>query len=272
EDDLEEDPADYPADGKDDDEEEASEEDENEEEEHLALADSAALPAIDHVPSAEETEPFKTNKYATTPPPPRSPQTRPPMAASTEALIAENASAPTLPSPPPSPLSPLSSPLPRIPSPPLLLPPPHTSLTYASAPLGYRAAIIGFKTMESSTAAAAKQTGHTLALRVDYGFIDTMDASIRASKSRVMTAVEEVNKRVTDLATTQRQDAHELYVRNEDAWSRSKDRSTALEAFIRAQEARITALEAQTRALFRELARTRDAGHQDGPADAGSSC
>ncbi|GKG45700.1 hypothetical protein Tco_0498146, partial [Tanacetum coccineum] len=32
-----------------------------------------------------------------------------------------------------------------------------------------------------------------------------------------MTAVEEVNKRVTDLATTQRQDAHELYVHCEDA-------------------------------------------------------
>ncbi|GKF42306.1 hypothetical protein Tco_0125648 [Tanacetum coccineum] len=63
------------------------------------------------------------------------------MAASTEALIAEYASAPTLPSPPPSPLSPLSSPLSRIPSPPLLLPPPYTSPTYASAPLGYRAAI-----------------------------------------------------------------------------------------------------------------------------------
>ncbi|GKF42307.1 hypothetical protein Tco_0125649 [Tanacetum coccineum] len=76
EDDLEEDPADYPADGKDDDEEEASEEDENEEEEHLALADSAALPAIDHVPSAEETEPFKTDESAATPPLLRSPQTR----------------------------------------------------------------------------------------------------------------------------------------------------------------------------------------------------
>ncbi|GJU98419.1 hypothetical protein Tco_1327690 [Tanacetum coccineum] len=99
-----------------------------------------------------------------------------------------------------------------------------------------------------------------------------------------MTAVEEVNERVTDLATTQRQDAHELYVCDEDAqddrallraqislltrerryfrsmassyereaiyarhaWSRSEDRSTDLEA-------RTIALEAQTKALQRDV-------------------
>ncbi|GKF45014.1 hypothetical protein Tco_0131566, partial [Tanacetum coccineum] len=48
-------------------------------------------------------------------------------------------------------------------------------------------------------------------------FIDTLDASIQASEGRVMTIVGEVNKRVTDLAATQRQDAHEFYVRHEDA-------------------------------------------------------
>nr|GEY84218.1 reverse transcriptase domain-containing protein [Tanacetum cinerariifolium] len=44
---------------------------EDEEEEHLALADSTAvgLPAVDHAPSAEETEPFETDESATTPPP-----------------------------------------------------------------------------------------------------------------------------------------------------------------------------------------------------------
>ncbi|GJV78621.1 hypothetical protein Tco_1514491 [Tanacetum coccineum] len=394
--DPEEDPADYPADGRDDDdddeesskdddneeEDEASEEDEDEEEEHLAPADFAAA-----------TPP---------PPPPRSPQTRvsfsqtrlrraqktvrlqPPMAASTEALIVEFASASTPPSPPPSPLSLLSSPLPRISSPPL-----HTSPTYADAPLGYRAAMIQwraasplpvpspplhvpssslllpsanrrsdipetdmpfwkrlcliapasrFEVEESSTAAAARQACHTLARRVDYIFIDTMDASIRASESRATTAVEEVNERVTNLATAQRQDAHELHMSDEDAqddrallraqislltrerwyfismdssyereavfarqaWSRSEDRSTALEATIRAQEARSTTLEAQVRTLqtqhdrmewqrhdasdlvttdfgrihaleARDRARTRDAEHQDGPADVGSS-
>ncbi|GJR49646.1 hypothetical protein Tco_1400167 [Tanacetum coccineum] len=74
-----------------------------------------------------------------------------------------------------------------------------------------------FEVGESSTAAAARQTGHTLARRVDYGFVDTIDASIRAFESRGMTAVEEVNERVTELATTQRQDSYELHVRDEDA-------------------------------------------------------
>ncbi|GKE30958.1 hypothetical protein Tco_1450280 [Tanacetum coccineum] len=157
------DPANYPVDGEDDEEEEeessvddddeeekeeATEDDEEEEEEHLALANSTT---------------------ATPPPPPRSPQTKvsfsqtrlykarktvrhqPPMAASTGALIAEFASAPTPPSPPPSPLSHWSSPLPQIPSPPLLVlspplplpsPPTHTSPTYTKAPLGYKVTMI----------------------------------------------------------------------------------------------------------------------------------
>ncbi|GKD80982.1 hypothetical protein Tco_1347821 [Tanacetum coccineum] len=150
EEDREEDPADYLADEGDDEEEEedeeASEEDKDEEEdEHLAPADSVA------------------------PTPPRSPQTRvpfsqirlcrawntvrlqPPMTTSTKALIAEFASVPTPPSPPPSPLLSWSSPFPQIPSlplpvlsPPLPLssPPTHTSPTYAEAPLGYKADMI----------------------------------------------------------------------------------------------------------------------------------
>ncbi|GKF71881.1 hypothetical protein Tco_0207995, partial [Tanacetum coccineum] len=76
-DDPEEDPADYSADGGDDcdDNDESSDDDEDEdvdikgdeeEEEHPALADSTA---IDQTPSAEETEPFETDKSVATPPP-----------------------------------------------------------------------------------------------------------------------------------------------------------------------------------------------------------
>ncbi|GKA79552.1 hypothetical protein Tco_0786148 [Tanacetum coccineum] len=230
-----------------------------------------------------------------------------PSSPSTEALIVEYASAPIPPSLPPSPLSPLSSPLPMIPSPPLLLPPLQTSPTYTSASLAYRVAMVQlratspllvpspplllpsvnyksdipetdmpfqkrlclttlasrFEIGESSTVAATGHTGHTLA------------PSEGAYEGRVMTAVGEVNKRVTDLATTQRQDAHELYVRDEDAqddrallraqislltkerryffsmassyereavyarqaWSRLEDRSTALKASIKTLEA-----------------------------------
>nr|GEX24859.1 hypothetical protein [Tanacetum cinerariifolium] len=87
--DHEEDNADYPTNRKDDgdDDDESSDDDEDdddvdikedededkdeEEEEHLAPADSTAvaLPAVDHAPSAEETEPFKTDESAATPPP-----------------------------------------------------------------------------------------------------------------------------------------------------------------------------------------------------------
>ncbi|GJR73872.1 ribonuclease H-like domain-containing protein [Tanacetum coccineum] len=80
--DPEEDPADYPADRGDDgdDEDESSDDDEDddvdiegdeEEEEHPAPADSAAvaLPAVDHAPSTEETEPFETEESVATPPP-----------------------------------------------------------------------------------------------------------------------------------------------------------------------------------------------------------
>nr|GEX34683.1 hypothetical protein [Tanacetum cinerariifolium] len=215
----EEDPADYPTDERDDnddddddkEEEEKSfedDDDKDEEEEHLALADSVI-------------------------------KQQPPMTASIEALIAEFVFAPTPPSPPPSSLSPLSSPLPHIPSPPLpvlspplplLSPPTHTSPTYAEAPLGYIAAMIRsraaspsthhpseipspplFEVGESSSAAAARQTRHTLAHKVDYRFIDTMDASIRASESRAMTVMGEANKRVTNLDITQRQEAQELH-------------------------------------------------------------
>ncbi|GKC15584.1 hypothetical protein Tco_1012366 [Tanacetum coccineum] len=61
--DPEEDPADYPDDDVDI--------DGDEEEEHPAHADSTvvALPTVDQAPSAEETEPFETDKSGATPPP-----------------------------------------------------------------------------------------------------------------------------------------------------------------------------------------------------------
>ncbi|GKD41318.1 hypothetical protein Tco_1261525 [Tanacetum coccineum] len=122
EEDPEEDHTDYPVDGEDgddepsddddddddtDDEDEEPTEDEDEEE-HLAPVDPSAVPVVDHVPSARDTEAFKTDESAPTP---RSPQTRvpfsqtrlrkaqktirlePPMSASMEACIAEHAAA-----------------------------------------------------------------------------------------------------------------------------------------------------------------------------------
>ncbi|GKC97400.1 hypothetical protein Tco_1167675 [Tanacetum coccineum] len=150
-------PTGYPADKGDDDdssgdnvddedEEEASKEDEEEEEEeHLAPADftTAASPVIDHVPSAEETEPFETDESAVTPPPPPAYQI--------DRLF-------SIPTPPPSPLTSLSSPLPQISSPPLPisspplpLPSPLATSPYAGAPLGYRVAGILLRTGITTT-------------------------------------------------------------------------------------------------------------------------
>ncbi|GKC46299.1 hypothetical protein Tco_1064021 [Tanacetum coccineum] len=193
--DLEEDPADYPADeGDDDDDEESSEDDDDDDEEeeiskddkdkdekHLTIADSAALPAIDPVPSG--TKDYQTS-YSPIP--------------SAEARLARFMAALVLLLPPPSLLSPWSSPLPHIPSPPLPLPSPPTKIP--SLPL-----------LLPSTAHRDDIPEADMPLRKRAHF-----TSPTASESRVMTAVEEVNKRVIDLATTQRQDAHELQVRCED--------------------------------------------------------
>ncbi|GJX76029.1 hypothetical protein Tco_0322840, partial [Tanacetum coccineum] len=164
--DPEEDPADYPADGGDDgdDEDESSDDDKDddvdiegdEEEEHLAPADSTAvaLPAVDHAPSAEETEPFETDESAATPPPHlayrvtarMSIRDEPPTLFWSEAEVAILL---VIPSPPPSPFSQWSSLLPQIPTPPLPVSPPlPASPTY---PLGYRAAMIQLRAEVLST-------------------------------------------------------------------------------------------------------------------------
>ncbi|GKF70204.1 hypothetical protein Tco_0203261, partial [Tanacetum coccineum] len=90
EEDSEDGPVDYPADGGDDDDDESFDDDkeeeeeafkeeeaedeeeaeEEEEEEHLALADSVVAPVVDHVPFSKEIEPFETDKSAAIPPSP----------------------------------------------------------------------------------------------------------------------------------------------------------------------------------------------------------
>ncbi|GKA68770.1 hypothetical protein Tco_0768687 [Tanacetum coccineum] len=151
---LEEDPADYPADrGDDEDDEESSDNDDDvdedeEEEEHLAPADPATVAfLVDQDPSDEETKPFETDESAATPSSPPHPT----YCVTARMSIRPQAPAPflskedaerflALPTPPLSPLSPYSSPLPQIPSPPLPIPsPPPNSPTYIEAPLGFRA-------------------------------------------------------------------------------------------------------------------------------------
>ncbi|GJQ91013.1 hypothetical protein Tco_0002152 [Tanacetum coccineum] len=180
-----------------DDEDEEPTEDE-EEEEHLASADPSAIPIVDHVPSAGDTEAFKTDESAPTP---RSPQTR--------ARIAEHVAAPI----------------------------PPTSPAYDQAPLGHRAAMIrmrydipeedmppqrrfvltasppGCDVAESSAAAAGRPS------RGQYNFVDT------ASEHRMITSIEEVNLRVSYQAqrTAYETELHEVrqaYLSFE-AWNRA---------------------------------------------------
>ncbi|GJZ74347.1 hypothetical protein Tco_0638493 [Tanacetum coccineum] len=131
--DPEKDPADYLAYRDDKEENESSgddaddeeEEEGEEEEEHLAPADSVPPPQTGTRGARMTVRPY------------------PPMAASTEALIAAVAATLPLPSPPPSPLTSYSSPLPHIPSPPLPI-----ILTH---PLGYRATMIRLRAESPST-------------------------------------------------------------------------------------------------------------------------
>nr|GEW36369.1 hypothetical protein [Tanacetum cinerariifolium] len=189
---LEEGPIDYAADADDDEQEEGDEsfkdenkegeesfeDDDDEEEEHLAPADSifVASLSLDHVPSAEETESFKTDE-----------------------LLA-------LPILPPSPLTLLSSPLPQI-------PPPPTSPTYVER-ARFTAPTSRFEVEES--AAAARQSRSTVACRVEYSFVDTVDANIRDFKKRTMVAIKVVNLRVSYHADVRRQQGEEFYTRHQD--------------------------------------------------------
>ncbi|GKD21051.1 hypothetical protein Tco_1222754 [Tanacetum coccineum] len=225
--------------------------DDEEEDEHLAPADSSAIPVVDPVPSTGDTEVFETDESAPTP---RSPQiwvpfaqTRlrrarktvrlePPMSPSMEAHIAEYAAAPTPPLPVASPPLPLPSPL-------------TTSPTDAGAPLGYRAIgiwiraasppllltftsyrtdipeaempprkracfatpALGFEIGESSATGAARQPGAAPEA-------NTWDEIVEAILEVAPTTLEGVDQRVTELDTTIRQRTEEFQVRFEEAY------------------------------------------------------
>nr|GEY56176.1 hypothetical protein [Tanacetum cinerariifolium] len=168
EEDPEDDQADYPADGgdcddepsDDDDDDDTDDEDpeeepfeeDDEEEDHPAPADSPAVPIVDLVLSAGETEALEVDEPTHAPGSPisiplslirlrkarKAARPEPPMSASMEACIARHAAL-------------LSPPL-LVPSIPLPLPSPlSTSPTDTGAPLGYRAAGIRMRALLPST-------------------------------------------------------------------------------------------------------------------------
>ncbi|GJQ91758.1 hypothetical protein Tco_0002897 [Tanacetum coccineum] len=201
EEDPKEDPADYPADRRDNDDDDDDEEEE-EEEEHLAPADYTvvALPAVDHVPSEEETEPFETDKCAATPPSP------------------------------PSPLIPYLSPLPQIPSPPLPIPllppnsPTHIEVPESCLPLRKRlrfaAPTPNHEVGESLAVGAARvdvDLEHPMSRELDYGIIDTWYDPVGAIEEIAPTTLKGVNQRVTNLSITIEQETTIMYGMMENA-------------------------------------------------------
>ncbi|GJY93873.1 hypothetical protein Tco_0509655 [Tanacetum coccineum] len=247
EEDPEEDPVDYVADADDDEEEEedSSEDDDDEKEEHLAPADSTAIAssAVDHVPSAEEIEPFETDESAATPPhylhtvlllgclsKPRHLY---------RFLLRQSSRiqlrvASLLPLPAPSTCRKAYIPEADI-------PPRKRLLLTAPKPR--------FEVGESSVA-AARQPRSTVACRVDYSFMDTVDASIRASERRTMAAIEVVNLRrdraaLRDEVDTLRRYLSSLCTTHEQERVVARQALDRSEAHNRALEAQIIVLETQ---------------------------
>ncbi|GKA44110.1 putative reverse transcriptase domain-containing protein, partial [Tanacetum coccineum] len=263
EEDPDEDHTDYPTDGgdgndepsddddddiDDEDEEPFEDEDDDEEEENLASADSLAIPIVDLVPLAGDTEAFETDESALTP---RSPQTKHAAVPTPQIPVA------SLPLPLPSPLT--------------------TSPTDAGAPLGYRAAGIRIRAAspplllsstshrtdileaemrprkraclttlaprleirESLAAGATRQPGTTLevdlrrdrVMETGYGINNTWDEIVEAILEVAPTTFEGFNQRVTELATTvsKENEEEEMYARI--AWTSSEDMSAAIEDY-----------------------------------------
>nr|GEV19541.1 putative reverse transcriptase domain-containing protein [Tanacetum cinerariifolium] len=293
EEDLEDDHTDYPADGWDGDDEPSDdddddddtdepfedEDDDEDEEEHLASIDSSAVPIVDPVLSARDTEALEADEPAPTP---RSPHTiiplsqtrlrrahktfrlEPPMSASMKACITGHAAL-------------LSPPL-LVPSPPLPLPSPlTTSPTDTEALLVYRAAEIRMRALLPSTSRSTDipeaDTG--------YEITDTWDEIVDTLMEIALTTLEGVNQkdRPDHSCITMLLDRKTMYAR--EAWAGSKDMSATIAAYVRTLEAQVAALIAHTLSLQTQLTITlrsieileaRDLEPQEGPTEAGSSC
>nr|GEY75301.1 reverse transcriptase domain-containing protein [Tanacetum cinerariifolium] len=84
------------------------------------------------------------------------------------------------------------------------------------------APIRGCEARESSTAAAGKQPGPTMARSVDCSFVDTMETRFRDTDRRMMSTLEMVNMRVSYQVDVCSRESLEFYSRHHDA---QKDRA-----------------------------------------------
>ncbi|GJR84170.1 hypothetical protein Tco_0154955 [Tanacetum coccineum] len=250
-----------------DEDEEPTEEEEGEE--HIALADSSAVPVVDPDPSAGDTKAFETGESAPTP---RSPQTRiffsqtrlrrarktvrfePPMSASMEARIAEHGAEPI----------------------------PPTSPAYDQAPLGHRAAMIRIRDdipkedmpprrrfvltapppecdVAESFAAAAARPPRVADRAEDVGYV----RALQAFEHRMMTSIQEVNLRVSYQARLSRQESEDFYTQLHDVRTDRRDirfeinvvrgQRTAYETELHEVRQAYLSSEAQNRVLLARL-------------------
>ncbi|GKC83410.1 hypothetical protein Tco_1139127, partial [Tanacetum coccineum] len=265
-----------------DDDDEDEEPTEDEEEEHLAPVDPSAVPVVDHVPSAGDTDAFETDESAPTP---GSPQTRvpfsqthlcrarktvrlePPMSASMEARIAKHVAAPI----------------------------PPTSPAYDQAPLGHREAMIpmrddipeedispqrrfvltapppGCDVAESSVAAATRPPRAANRAK-DVSYV----RALQAIEHRMMTSIEEVNLRIMrGQRTTYETELHEV----RQAYLSSEARNRALLARLKTLETHMSRMEWQRQRAEDDAVRQMMSTHVlearaqiDTVEDIGSSC
>ncbi|GJW57728.1 hypothetical protein Tco_0104459 [Tanacetum coccineum] len=224
--------------------------DDEEEEEHPAPADSAvvALPAADHAPSAEETEPFEIDESVATPPP--HPSYR------VTARI-------SIPAPVPIPAWDKH----RLPV------PPRKRLGITLGPT--------YEVGESSSTAAARPAG---GLRADYGFVATMDREIRRDLERdvgygitdswddivdamqgtpIVTDVVDLSQRMIEFETRVRRDTYEVYMRSQDVEVSHKT--------IRGTEVLIKRLQTQMAEFERQQGPAKGPAQPKLPEEAGSS-
>nr|GEV96288.1 putative reverse transcriptase domain-containing protein [Tanacetum cinerariifolium] len=225
------------------------------EEEHLAPADStiAASPAIDHVPSAKETEPFEIDESAAAPPPPAY-RTTPRMSVRTQKPILlpfdkEVARLLALHTPPSSLLTPLLSPPTNpiyalallgcrlammratpshIPLPPPFLPspirPPHTKAMAqmrVAAPSTYHSLLLAgtpplLPTPSTRHIVNIPEAGMPLWKRL---LLIAPTPSIQDTKRRTITTIKVVNLRVSYQADVRRRESLEFYAWHQDAYT-----------------------------------------------------
>ncbi|GKF09134.1 hypothetical protein Tco_0043358, partial [Tanacetum coccineum] len=143
-----------------------------------------------------------------------------------------------------------------------------TNIPEAEMPPRKRACLttpaLGLEIWESSAAGAVRQPETTLeadlrrdrVMEMGYGITDTWDEIVEAMLEVAPTTLEGVNQRVTELATSVRQENEEFQVEAmyaRIAWTSSEDKSAAIEAHVKTLKAQVTTLIAQTSSLHTQL-------------------